>query len=71
MKRVVLILSLGVRIWGFAAAAQTPKTGQWEPFEVSMNGSAEFANAYVDGLPDDGKPFVWSRSTAQAETRRD
>ena len=35
-------------------AAGTPL----EPFEVTMSGSAELANAYVEGLPDGGKPFV-------------
>ena len=58
MRRVALSLSFGVWICVFPAAAQTPGIGQWEPFEVTMSGSAEFANAYVDGLTDDGKPFV-------------
>src|ERR1035441_7583071 len=58
MRRVTLSLWFGVWICVFPAVAQTPKTGQWEPFEVTMNGGAEFANAYVDGLPDGGKPFV-------------
>jgi hypothetical protein len=58
MRRVALILLIGVWIGVVPAAAQPPKTGQWEPFEVTMSGSADFANAYVDGLPDGGKPFV-------------
>jgi len=58
MRRVALILSFGVWICVFPAAAQPPKTGQWEPFEVTMSGSADFAHAYVDGLPDGAKPFV-------------
>src|ERR1017187_664894 len=58
MRRVVLSLSFGAWICVLPAAAQTPKTGQGEPFEVNMTGSAELANAYVDGLPDGGKPFV-------------
>jgi hypothetical protein len=58
MRRVALVLSFGAWICVIPAAAQTVKTGQWEPFEVTMYGSAEFANAYVDGLPDVGKPFV-------------
>jgi len=58
MRRIAPSLSFGVWICVFPAAAQTPKTGQWEPFEVTMSGSADFANAYVDGLPDGGRPFV-------------
>jgi len=58
MKRVALSLSFGVWIWVFPAAGQNPKTGQWEPFEVTMGGSVELPNAYVDALPDGGKPFV-------------
>jgi hypothetical protein len=38
------------------AVAQTVR--QWEPFELTITGSAELPNAFVDGLPDGGKPFV-------------
>jgi len=58
MRRVALILFFGAWTGVFPAAAQTLKTGQWEPFEVTMSGSAEMANGYVDGLPEGGKPFV-------------
>ena len=58
MRRLAFILLFGVWIGVFPAAAQTPRTGQWEPFEVTMTASADFANAYVDGLPDGGTPFV-------------
>ncbi len=58
MRQVARSLSFGVWIFVFPAVAQSPKTAQWEPFEVTMSGGAEFANAYVDGLPDGGKPFV-------------
>jgi hypothetical protein len=41
------------------ASAQTARTvGQWEPFEVDMIAQASFANAYVEALPDGGKPYV-------------
>jgi len=42
----------------FTARPQPVITHQWEPFEVMMNSQAEFANPYVDGLPDGGKPYV-------------
>ena len=58
MRRVALSLSFGVWICAFPASAQNSGTGQWEPFEVAMTGSAELANPYVDGLPDGGKPYV-------------
>jgi hypothetical protein len=32
---------------------------QWEPFEIGMSAKAEFANAYVEALPDGGKPYVF------------
>jgi len=33
-------------------------TRQWEPFEIEMAARAEFANAYVEALPDGGNPYV-------------
>jgi len=58
MKRIAFSLSWGVWILVSPAAAQSPRTGPWEPFEVAMSGSAELASAYVDGLPEGGQPFV-------------
>jgi len=56
MKRSSFIVWFG--ICAFAASAQNGKIGQWEPFEVNLSAGAEFANPYVDGLPDGGKPFA-------------
>ena len=58
MRRGRLVVSFGMWVCVFAASAQNVKIGQWEPFEVSLNAGSEFANAYVDGLPDGGKPFA-------------
>src|ERR1039458_2986586 len=41
------------------AAAQAARAGgQWEPFEVEMTAKASFGNAYVEALPEGGKPYV-------------
>ena len=59
VKRFALVmLSFSAWIGVFPALAQTTEVRQWEPFELSMSGSAELASGYVDGLPDSGKPFV-------------
>jgi hypothetical protein len=41
-----------------AAARAGNAVGQWEPFEIEMTAAAQFANAYVEALPDGGKPYV-------------
>jgi hypothetical protein len=44
---------------GLIASGQPEKqVGRWEPFEVAMTSQAAFANAYVEAMPDDGKPYV-------------
>lgn len=41
------------------AAAQAARAGGlWEPFEVEMTAKASFGNAYVEALPEGGKPYV-------------
>ena len=55
-SRGILLLAL---IWTVSAGAQEAKTtGQWEPFEIEMTAQAELTNAYVEGLPEGGKPYV-------------
>jgi hypothetical protein len=58
MRHAGLILLFGAWICVFPAHPQTPKPHLWEPFEIGMTANAEFANAYVEGLPDGGPPFV-------------
>jgi hypothetical protein len=42
-----------------SASAQAARTvHQWEPFEVEMTARATFANAYMEALPEGGKPYV-------------
>jgi len=43
---------------GRAAAQSATRVGQWEPFELSMTANHDFANAYVETLPDDGKTYA-------------
>ena len=58
MRRGALTALFGVWICVFPATAQPTKIGQWEPFEITMSGTVELTNPYVDGLPNDGKPYV-------------
>ena len=63
MKRGSLIVSFGVWICVFAASAQNVKTGQWEPFEINLTASTDFANPYV------GCRMAASRSPQRCATR--
>ena len=58
MRRVALLSAFGFWICICPAAAQSAPTRQWEPFELTMAAGTKFANPYVEGLPDGGKPFV-------------
>jgi hypothetical protein len=60
MKRAAAALSLAFLLCAFAAAqvGVGAGVGQWEPFEVHMTAAADFANPYVEAMPDSGKPYV-------------
>jgi hypothetical protein len=58
MRPAVLGVLFGIWAIVFPGAAQPAKTRAWEPFEVTMAAGAELKNAYVEGLPDGGKPYV-------------
>ncbi len=59
MKRVSILVSLAYIFCALIADAQGQKAvRQWEPFEIEMTAKTEFANAYVEGLPEGGKPYV-------------
>ena len=59
MKRVSVLISLAYVFCALAAVAQGQKAVRpWEPFEVGMTAATEFSNAYVEAMPDSGKPYV-------------
>jgi hypothetical protein len=59
VKRVSILISLAYIFCALTADAQGEKAvRQWEPFEVGMTATAELSNAYVEALPDSGKPYV-------------
>src|ERR1035437_3646077 len=58
MKRTLFIAAIALALSLVAAAQGEKAVGQWEPFEVAMTANAAFANAYVEAMPDDGKPYV-------------
>ena len=59
MKRLSLVVSMVWMVRAASAAPQPERTvRQWAPYEVEMTAAKEFANAYTEGLPDGGKPWV-------------
>src|ERR1035437_388684 len=58
MKRTLFIAAIALALSLVAAAQGNQAVGRWEPFEVAMTANAAFANAYVEAMPDDGKPYV-------------
>jgi hypothetical protein len=59
MRRAYVNTVVNFVLCAATAAAQGQKAvGQWEPFEVTMTAARDFANTYVEALPDDGKPYA-------------
>jgi hypothetical protein len=58
MKRTLLTISVAFIFSGPGVAQNAKAVGQWEPFEVGMTAAKEFANAYVETLPDGSQPYV-------------
>ncbi len=59
MERALFAVLLVCCACALPAAAQIQAAvRQWEPFDIEMTANTEFANAYVEALPDGGKPYV-------------
>ncbi len=66
--RIPAILAVALLVSQRAMLAQT--VHPWEVFEVTLEASAEYANPYVEGLPDGGAPLVQAVFTGASGASR-
>ena len=57
LRRILTVALAILSSWAAAAAAEQT-VGQWEVFELSLTARGAYANAYVEGLPANGRPLL-------------
>jgi hypothetical protein len=57
LRRILTLAFVILTSWAAAAAAEQT-IGQWEVFELSLTARGAYANAYLEGLPANGRPLV-------------